>query len=101
MLLDSILLNKDDIINIFKRHGASNITIVGSVARRQEHDASDIDFVADLKRYKDGTIDLQAHTDLVRELATYFERKIHLTSYEQILSFPPSDALKEGVVLDR
>jgi hypothetical protein len=49
MDLDILLAqNKDEIREICRRYGASNIRIFGSVARHTADEASDIDFLVDL-----------------------------------------------------
>lgn len=99
MLLDFIIENRKEILDIFERHGASNVKIIGSVSRREETSSSDIDFVANLKKDSNNIMDLQAHTDLIIELKKYFDgRKIDLASHEQIESQYPN-ALSKGISL--
>ncbi|NEP59411.1 MAG: nucleotidyltransferase family protein [Symploca sp. SIO2G7] len=38
---------RDDIVEIAAKHGAFNVRIFGSVAREEEHENSDIDFLID------------------------------------------------------
>ncbi|EOR21349.1 DNA polymerase beta domain-containing protein [Niallia nealsonii AAU1] len=99
MLLDYIMDNRKEILDIFKKHGASNVVIIGSVSRREETSESDIDFVANLKKDGKNNPDLQAHTDLIIELKKYFNgRKIELASHEQIECQYPN-ALSRGISL--
>ncbi|WP_404459772.1 hypothetical protein [Sutcliffiella horikoshii] len=42
MLLDQILLNKEEILDIFEKYGASNVKIIGSVSKKKETENSDI-----------------------------------------------------------
>lgn len=100
MLIDYILEHNEEIIDIFEKHGASNVKIIGSVRRREERDNSDIDFVANLKRIENGETDLQAYMDLINELKTYFNRKIDLADYEQI-NKQYWTALSNGISLTR
>ncbi|MEH7749063.1 nucleotidyltransferase domain-containing protein [Neobacillus drentensis] len=102
MLLDYILENKNEILDIFDKYGSSNVVIIGSVSRRDEIDGSDIDFVADLKKNENipEELDVQAYTDLVKELSRYFNRKVELASYEQIRKGFPV-ALSYGIYLER
>lgn len=100
MLLDYIMQNRNEVINIFEEHGATNVKIIGSVSIREETVDSDIDFVADLKKDENGVIDLQAHTDLIKELKIYFNRKIDLATHEQINCQYPI-ALSNGISLSR
>ncbi|REB74252.1 hypothetical protein CP883_09720 [Cutibacterium acnes] len=99
MLLDFIIENRQEILDIFEKYGASNVKIIGSVSRREETSDSDIDFVANLKKDGNNNLDLQAHTDLIIELKRYFNgRKIELASHEQIECQYPN-ALSRGISL--
>ncbi|MED3727090.1 nucleotidyltransferase domain-containing protein [Priestia filamentosa] len=99
ILLDEIFKNKDEILDIFEKYGAENVKLIGSVSRREEKTNSDIDFVAKLKC--NGILtDLQAHTDLIKELSLFFDRKVEVAPYEQIQEQYPR-ALKLGVELKR
>ena len=99
MLIEYIMRNKTEILSIFEKHGAFNVKLIGSVARKQETENSDIDFVAELKRNHVNHIDLQAHSDLIQELQNYFDRKIDLADYDQIQVYYPN-ALTQGVLLN-
>ena len=46
-LLDALQEKREDILKIATQHGAFNIRIFGSVARREETSESDIDFLVD------------------------------------------------------
>lgn len=101
MLLDRIMENKKEILDIFEKYGATNVKIIGSVSRREETINSDIDFVADLKKNDNNITDLQAYTDLIKELKRYFNnREIHLASHEQIKCQYPN-ALSKGISLSK
>lgn len=50
MLLDEILNQREAIRALGRRFGAANIRVFGSVARRQEQEDSDVDFLVDLPR---------------------------------------------------
>ncbi|WP_308638971.1 nucleotidyltransferase domain-containing protein [Paenibacillus silvisoli] len=89
MLLDYIIVNKGFILDIFDKHGASDILIIGSVSRREETEDSDIDFVVDMKTSYNTLLDLeltdvQAVSDLVKELQLYFKRNVEVALYSQI-----------------
>lgn len=50
MNLENLLLKKRDLIyRLAKKHGAYNVRIFGSVARREAVEDSDIDFLVDLE----------------------------------------------------
>jgi len=46
--LDRVRENRDEVLAIAKRFGATNIRIFGSAARGDDDDRSDIDFLIDL-----------------------------------------------------
>ena len=48
-LKELIKQKRSEILSLAEKHGAYNIRIFGSVARNQENENSDIDFLVDLK----------------------------------------------------
>jgi predicted nucleotidyltransferase len=42
------MARRDEIVRIGRKHGAGNIRVFGSVARREETPASDVDFLVDV-----------------------------------------------------
>lgn len=96
MLLDDIIKNKNGILSIFEKFGATNVKIIGSVSRGEENDNSNIDFVVDLSRLPN----LEAYVELKKELERYCNRKIDLAPIEQIQKQYPI-ALSRGVILSR
>lgn len=48
MLLDDLVSQKSQINALASRYGARRIRVFGSVARREERDDSDVDFLVDL-----------------------------------------------------
>lgn len=88
--------NKSEIIEIFSKYNASNIVLIGSVSQRKEGEKSDIDFVANLKRFNNGQIDFNAYLALKNELLKYFNRKIDLADHTQIEEQYPN-ALRNGI----
>lgn len=49
ILLELIKQKRDEIISLADKYGAYNIRVFGSVARGQENENSDIDFLVDLR----------------------------------------------------
>ncbi|MEK7408070.1 MAG: nucleotidyltransferase family protein [Acidobacteriota bacterium] len=47
--LETLRLRKPEILNLAERHGARNIRVFGSVARGENREDSDIDFLVDLE----------------------------------------------------
>ena len=50
MNIDLVLDKRNEIVQIARRHGASNIRVFGSAARSEADENSDIDFLVDLER---------------------------------------------------
>ena len=50
MNIDLVLDKRNEIVQIARRHGASNIRVFGSAARSEADENSDIDFLVDLDR---------------------------------------------------
>ena len=50
MRIEQITSKRDEIAQIARRYGATNIRVFGSVARGDADDASDIDFIVDLDK---------------------------------------------------
>ncbi len=50
MSIEEITSKKNEIAQIAKRYGASNIRVFGSVARGNADDESDVDFLVDLEK---------------------------------------------------
>jgi predicted nucleotidyltransferase len=47
-MLERIQENRDEVLAIAARHGATNIRVFGSVARGEDDEQSDVDFLVDL-----------------------------------------------------
>ncbi|HEY8214872.1 MAG TPA: nucleotidyltransferase family protein [Methylocystis sp.] len=47
-LLDTLLAKRAEVLKAASRHGASNVRLFGSVARRSETPSSDVDILIDL-----------------------------------------------------
>lgn len=94
MLIDDILNNTEEINRIFLKYGYSNVAVMGSVAKRQETERSDIDFVA---AFNSGN--LEFYISVKRELEEYFDRKIDLTTLTQAETQYP-EAFKNRIKLD-
>lgn len=48
-LRDLLMANREGILAVAARHGATNLRIFGSIARGEENDDSDFDFLVDLE----------------------------------------------------
>lgn len=75
-LLDTLLAKRAEVLNVASRHGASNVRLFGSVARRSETPSSDVDILIDLARDR-GFSDFLA---LAEELEELIGRKVDLVT---------------------
>ncbi len=73
---DTIRENRDAIIRIAAKHGASQVRLIGSVARGEARPESDIDL---LVTWREGT-SLLDHAALMLELESLLGRKVDIAS---------------------
>jgi len=84
---------REEILNISAKHGAFNVRIFGSVARGEETEASDIDFLIDY--------DAEATTpwfpgELLMDLQDLLGCKIDIVTESGLSSYLKEDVLKEA-----
>ena len=97
MKLKQLLLEKrEEILKIAAKHGAYNIRIFGSVARGEENENSDIDFLIDY--------DLEKTTSwfpmgLILDLEAFLERKVDVAMDDSLHYFIRDKVLEEAVKL--
>lgn len=75
-LLDELIAHREEIYAIAAKHGVADIRVFGSVARREEREDSDIDF---LVRMEEG----KSYFDLIRfkrQAENFLRRKIDAIS---------------------
>lgn len=71
-----VIENRDEILRISMKHGASNIRIFGSVARNQETNKSDLDILVDLEKGRS----LMDHAALIIELQDLLGCKVDVAT---------------------
>ena len=77
MKIREILQQKrEEILNLAPQHGASNIRIFGSVARDEEGEDSDIDFLVDMESDRS----LLDRIGLIQDLEDILGRKVDLAT---------------------
>jgi uncharacterized protein len=67
---------RTEILSVAARHGAKNVRVIGSVARRQDDTASDIDLLVDLDHGRS----LLDHAALIAELQSLLGRKVDVAT---------------------
>ena len=94
-LYDSISRDRQGILEIARRHHAANVRLFGSVARGEEQEGSDIDFLVD---FLPGTT-LLDQVGLIQELSTKLDRKVDVVSARALNKHLPQRVLDEAIDL--
>lgn len=74
---------REEILNIAARHGASNVRIFGSVARGEEREDSDIDFLVDLESDRS----LLDRIGLIQDLEDLLGRKVDVATVKGLRAY--------------
>jgi uncharacterized protein len=75
-LADFVISKRDQIIELAAKHGAHNVRVFGSVARRQADESSDIDFLVTLNP----EFSLIDHVRLEESLRNLLGRRVDVIS---------------------
>ena len=86
---------REDILRIAASHKVYNLRIFGSVARGENNDASDIDFLVDLGP----GCGLLEHAALIRELEAMLGRKVDIVSEKGLRQRMRDRILREALPL--
>ena len=96
MNLENLLLKKRDLIyHLAKKHGAYNVRIFGSVARKEADADSDIDFLVDLEPGR-SLLDLGG---LLMDLQELLPCKVDVVTEKGLRERIRSNILKEAIPL--
>jgi uncharacterized protein len=87
---------REEILSIAAQHGAYNLRLFGSVARGEETEASDIDFLID---YDLERISPWFPGGLIRDLETLLNRKIDVVTTKSLHYLIRDKVFKEAVPL--
>ncbi len=97
MKLKQLLQEKrEEILNIAEKHGAFNIRIFGSVARGEETENSDIDFLIDYDLKK---ISPWFPVGLINDLEYLLQRKVDVVTAKSLHYFIKDRVLQEAINL--
>ncbi|GAA6615690.1 nucleotidyltransferase family protein [Scytonema sp. NUACC26] len=88
--------NREEIISIAAKHGACNVRIFGSVARGEETDSSDIDFLIDYDIQK---ITAWFPVGLIQDLENFLNRKVDVITTNSLHSFIQDKVFHEAIPL--
>ncbi len=94
-IADTIRQNRDTIVRIAARHGASEVRLIGSVARGEARPDSDIDL---LVKWGDGASPLD-HAALMLEFEELLGRKVDLASDGWVKPSVRESVYRDAIVL--
>lgn len=96
MKLKQLLQEKrENILNIAAEHGAFNVKIFGSVARGEDTDCSDIDFLVEMESDKS----LLDRIALIQDLEDYLGCKVDVATVKTLREYFRERILKEAIYL--
>lgn len=96
MFLDQLRKRKSEIDELARKYGARRIRVFGSVARGEEHDDSDIDFLVDLPHGYDL---FGQRLPLMRELSQITGRKVELIPEHELNRHIRDQVVREAIDL--
>lgn len=94
-LYEILARSKDDILTIADRHHATNVRVFGSVARGEESEDSDIDFLVD---FLPGS-SLLDQVALIQELSSTLRRRVDVISARALNKHMRQRVLEEAIPL--
>lgn len=97
MKLKQVLLERrEEILQIAAKHGAHNVRIFGSVARGEDDEKSDIDFLID---YDLSKISPWFPSGLMQDLQSILGRKVDIVTVEGLKERIRERVLEEAIAL--
>ena len=87
--------NREEILKIATKHGAYNLRIFGSVARGEERQDSDVDFLVDMESDRN----LLDRIGLMQDLEDLLGRKVDVATVKVLRYFCRESILKDAVPL--
>jgi len=82
-LKDQLQQQRDEILAIAERHGAFNVRIFGSVARGEEREDSDIDFLVEMNSH----CSLLDRIALIQDLEDLLNRKVDVATVKGLRDY--------------
>ncbi len=94
-IIEILTSKRDELIALSRKHGASNIRVFGSVARREERPGSDIDLLVDM----DEEASLLDLARLKNDLEDLLGKSIDITTKSALHPMLADAILKEAIAL--
>ena len=95
-LLDRLQEKRSEILQIAEKHGAFNVRVFGSVARREETIASDVDFLVDYNLEK---VTPWFPVRLIRDLEDVLGLQVDVVTVGGLKSRIREEVLRESIEL--
>ncbi len=95
MSLTKLKKYKKDILKIASLHGAKNIKVFGSVARGEQNQNSDIDFVVEMEKGKT----VLNRIALMQDLKKLLGQEVDVVTYKSLREKIKHDIIKDAVEL--
>ena len=95
-LKDELQERRDEILAVAQQHGAFNVRIFGSVARGEEREDSDIDFLID---YDLAKISSWFPVGLIQDLEQLLNRKVDVVTTKSLHYFIREKVIAEAISL--
>lgn len=94
-MLDLVRENRDQVLSIAERYGATNVRLFGSVARGEDDDQSDIDLIVNMAPGR-SLFDLGG---LLMELSALLGKRVDITTERGLKQRIRDRVLKEAISL--
>jgi len=94
-LLETLKMNKKELLTIASKRGASNVRVFGSVSREEETADSDIDFLVTLENGR-SLLDL---VGLQQDLSSYLLRKVDVIPDDSLNKYLRDRIINEALPL--
>ncbi|WP_199247939.1 nucleotidyltransferase family protein [[Phormidium] sp. ETS-05] len=94
-LRDLLQENREEILKIATKHGAYNLRIFGSVARGEERQDSDVDFLVEMESDRN----LLDRIGLMQDLEDLLGRKVDVATVKVLRDFCREGILKDAAPL--
>jgi predicted nucleotidyltransferase len=95
MNIEQVSSRRNEIVQIARRHGATNIRVFGSIARGEADNDSDIDFLVDLEHGR-SLLDLGG---LLMDLQKLFDRRVDVVTEKGLKPRIRESVLREARVI--
>ncbi|MCT7955184.1 nucleotidyltransferase family protein [Laspinema palackyanum] len=94
-LKDELQQRRDEILAIAQQHGAFNVRIFGSVARGEEREDSDIDFLVEMNSH----CSLLDRIALIQDLEDLLHRKVDVTTVKNLREYFRERIINQAIPL--